>query len=1562
MLDKDTIRHLNQVRKDITEKQQALTALRATFKKRRTEATLWRRQAGLKARKASPIVAKYSAAMKEMGSIEKALAKTKEEYSASLAQIFPQEVTPQEAIKLFSDRKPILLLPVRIETKFRQDDTGKHQLWVRLYPDDVAIETHEPYLTEEELAEARLYWQRRDVIEASAEEDDRRAQREVAWRELLDRFGVFRAAYIVQLGREHVNNDNIPLKPEAWSEAPKSYVMPDFFVLRLYREKVGSGNGHHDVFEEHELIYEERGKPIPHPLVTGPDPFASDNDTSNVAGQEGEGLLFDEESEWLIDFEKAVDIGMALKIDLADEDLSKGFSRVVALGVKVSTDAQEGQNVLSNLINSQQYSEGFSFLKPGTPTNNTGQSGSGFSRKDDEVTPAFAEEHLGIRSLNGTDDAKTSLTHTDSAILADYLGIPPNIFQYVKHANLSGDKDAEHIQNALWPATWGYFLKNMLSGIISDENIEKTRQHYVKYVRPNGPLSAICVENMPYGILPVSSLSQWQFTDTDPQKDFLNGLHTILKKLYLKWYLMAKDPKLVPRVGATDDPDKELIEILGMEGGSYTCRIRPIATREYVMYLFAFLRREILANYNAKRGLVNQASDYFNNLSDRFWRATGQPDPIQQWHQRLSETLEDHAELLGEFTNYTGNPPILNVVSWGDGYDLDIPLVQDGPLLEGKPLKNNYIETLKNADYNQILHEEWGGDPPPETLLFCLLRLAILLERDLLSAESLPHLAGLSASKLERLLTETLDVSTHRLDAWITSLATRRLHNELRANDEEGLYLGAYGWVENLKPVGNKATSGGYIHAPSIPHAVTSAVLRNAHLTHTGPDNSSPMSVDLSSERVRQALWLLQGVQQGQTLGALLGYRFERSLHNLSLDQYIEPFRELYSLTIERTDEIPANTSVEAIAARNVVDGLKLVNAFRNKNIPFDTDDELPLPDTQHFSVLNEAIEATSDSFDALSDLALAESVYHSVTGNYLRAGALLDAISGDKGSVIEPDVAHTPRSGFNLKHNFIVLFTGNAQSETNNWAVTPRARAEPYLNAWAGKMLGDPDKVICRAWYPAPNASEGSYMNVKLSTLALAENEQEMPGLSPLDFVYLSTSLAKDEATELEQRIKYSVRKKNNLTKDIEIRIQFDRSDDFNPETTFSEILELARRILDIIGNAKYLSPVDLYLPEETEGTTNVGFCEDDYNALQARIKTDNTSIIDAYGTLKTIQSAFYDEENLTNDCDQLRSALMDASQFGIDNSIPTSANETDEQTLRELKSQAKSVLQEIEKRLKECDNCLEEAKAAKEAMLIVSPNQPDIAVDKAREAIAELSAAVKAIFGKSFTILPQFTPKNADELGQTLDETNTTNLLDGENKQSIITWFQQAAKTHPQLKQFETMMMLAEAYNSDSKFELRIGQLPFRENDRWLAFPFKENDERERTQGTVSLVANIPFNYLPNDKFAGLELDKWDESIPNETETTALVYQYNRPGTEAPQSLLLAVSPVISEQGGKWEWEHLVKCVEETINLTKIRAVDLDALTQVGQFLPALYMPGIELTDSQTTQLPIASRGLEK
>ena len=64
---------------------------------------------------------------------------------------------------------------------------------------------------------------------------------------------------------------------------------------------------------------------------------------------------------------------------------------------------------------------------------------------------------------------------------------------------------------------------------------------------------------------------------------------------------------------------------------------------------------------------------------------------------------------------------------------------------------------------------------------------------------------------------------------------------------------------------------------------------RGASLRVSDPQGppASPLELNLSSSRVRLAMHLLDGMRQGQPLGALLGYRLERTMHDSGLQTWI---------------------------------------------------------------------------------------------------------------------------------------------------------------------------------------------------------------------------------------------------------------------------------------------------------------------------------------------------------------------------------------------------------------------------------------------------------------------------------------------------------------------------------------------------------------------------------------------------------------------------------------------------------------------------------------------------
>src|SRR5262249_28388477 len=86
-----------------------------------------------------------------------------------------------------------------------------------------------------------------------------------------------------------------------------------------------------------------------------------------------------------------------------------------------------------------------------------------------------------------------------------------------------------------------------------------------------------------------------------------------------------------------------------------------------------------------------------------------------------------------------------------------------------------------------------------------------------------------------------------------------------------------------------------FLHAPSLQQASTAAVLRSGYLAHRADAGSehAPLSIDLSSARVRQAAHLAEGVRSGQAPAALLGYQLERDLRERGLSAMILPLRTL---------------------------------------------------------------------------------------------------------------------------------------------------------------------------------------------------------------------------------------------------------------------------------------------------------------------------------------------------------------------------------------------------------------------------------------------------------------------------------------------------------------------------------------------------------------------------------------------------------------------------------------------------------------------------------------------
>src|SRR4030095_5225869 len=134
--------------------------------------------------------------------------------------------------------------------------------------------------------------------------------------------------------------------------------------------------------------------------------------------------------------------------------------------------------------------------------------------------------------------------------------------------------------------------------------------------------------------------------------------------------------------------------------------------------------------------------------------------------------------------------------------------------------------------------------------------------------------------------------------------------------------------------------------------------------------------------------------------------------------------------------------------------------------------------------------------------------------------------------------------------------------------------------------------------------------------------------------------------------------------------------------------------------------------------------------------------------------------------------------------------------------------------------------------------------------------------------------------------------------------------------------------------KLRLNIAQLPFGSDDRWVGLPLKTGGTLPG--GRLSIAVQSSAQGDVHKPLAGLLIDEWVEVVPGTTETTGIALQYDRPNATPPQTILIAVPPDLEAPWTIWSLQQVLL---ETLDLARIRAVDPDALNEVGHYLPALY-----------------------
>ena len=1566
---------------------------------------------------------------------------------------------PREMVGALPDTLPFLLVPVRIETKFgRRGDAP--ELWVRLFPDDIAVAHHEKELTVGEEAAGEIYWRARATANGAPTPEAREQGQKSAWNLLGTRYGAYRASWIKRSTEPKNWNDelddpdrldfpNLPTKPLAWSDMPRSPILPDRFVIILE-----NGTASRSVL----------GNLIPDDLPLGPDPLQTEGFMTRdpTTGR----LKISDDLRWLIDFEAAEAVGMGVRVSLDASEAELGFTRVMVLGLRLTSNSDDNAKLLAALIESHRYSQGVSLVPQGAPTNNTDDAKSGLSTRDETVDETFELEHDPTPYPLSADPLK----RTDGERLAEALGLGIESVEFLPRARQADVAESVAMQRALWNATLGDFVREMLKGVFAPDDVERVLLFLTEFVHGRGVLPALRVGAQPYGVLVTSSWDDWAWSGFERGKDgdFWDRTYSALSELRKHWALAAEDfVRYIGREkdsqGKTLDPFDNLLNVVGLQANAVEYWSRTGVPDSYLRALAAYRNNDpgLVDNWvaNARNTRILDLSNshlpfsadatlpkllfldapdsitspvvdrdpalplsetqtirpYDGKLGHNYidWLVTASHDDIQaeRFVGENAEAVPAPSALLYKYLRHATLQE-LNVRSrfFSERFRADVfvgaPALDPLPNVREPQLMPSHFALVDTAKLGATRDSQTVGDyllnrardasqvlqKPPEAASLALLTDALRL------------LATLPTARLERLFAEHVSVVSYRLDAWLTATFARRLSiQRSQLMGVGGTQLGMFGWVEGVAPakdvkivdpaeipaellpavegtVVTHENNGGFVQAPSLPHAVTAAVLRNAYLTHADQVQAGVMSVNLSSARVRTALRYVEGLQNGQPLSALLGYQLERGLHDshpgVELDQFIYVLRERFPLISKKLTPTPEGLAAEVIEARNVIDGYDLLDFTKGKKYPFDI---AGLPDAlvagapqQQAAAIVQEVDRLRDAMDAVADLLLSESVHQVVQGNYARARGAVQAMTDAELAPL-PDVVQTPRSGRSLTHRVVALVDPVA---TAGWqaTLTPRAAANAPLNHWLVAQL--------------PTATDIQW-TVKVGAAAPQVVTLASLRLEPIDLVLMCGERVGEGTSALEQLLVYDFRDTHNIGDDV-ATFFYEKTDPsvpdasslvFDPDTaaagkySLGSLLPYLKALRQLVTAGRPLGARDLLRPtqaqdahpENPQGHDGGAAPLKDAGELKARIEAafaklgaDGVAFQGLVTAMQPLEAALEADPTLPVQTAAwspllvaLRTRLRSVLRYSVAEAMPVAAVAITRAVVSSALTQAAAVKKLIDARLA----------VARAALDITFPDPlPPTPVEAGRETgrrvearVDAYVAAARSLLGADFTPLPLFAP-HAEGIPELVAATSAP--VEGDPLR-LESWLQQLERVRPRMQAFGVVATYRD-WLGKTPLDFVPAQLPVEPGAAWIGGIFGDTVS---AHDVVSVMLHgAAGNFAA--PMAGLVLDEWTELVPTSHETTGVAMNVNRPNAVAPQSLLLAVAP---KQGGHWSWDSLLAILRDTLGRAKLRAVEPDDVKYpyfqllppiVTAFNHSLLIPGVKLA-SAASATTLVSRG---
>jgi len=978
-----------------------------------------------------------------------------------------------------------VLLPLQLETLFDPPahDGGRWRVRVRVIPQPVAVDEHDPQVRPGELEAAGIFW--RVVRHAgrlrAGDLDDPRVQD--AFGTLVRATGPARAAWLVTATRG-VRRDGgwhaLPLDPPEGDVPEVSVVrgMPPRLAVAVW-------------------TYGGDGGEVVQRIGSLPDDAQPDGTIPDPLELPVPSRPEDLAASWLTDAGTARSLGLLGIYELPDGLTPDTLGGIVVWGL--------GELDPGELFAAHALTGGLGPLPLGAATNSVG--GEPTATTPGAGAPDVQAWWATVRSrVLGTPGTVPGLDHT--------------LHRYVAGAELPsvsgpvaatpdgpvglGDREAAEalpgdplpgtglsrlLTAALWPALWGGTLVDewqvdaRVAGALTGWALE--------HVAPEGPLPSLRIGEDPYGLLPVTWLGGWAPEPEDPA-ELVEGLERL--RSVLTWAVADLHAHLRPDGTVRGADPARYAELLARGGVSTS--YRQVGMGRYPQYTYVAGTQELAEDTVQALGRLGLAAPH---------DATGRPDvSVRFWDTSLGLPLvrHPHAAYAWNRDQQARGVPLPWLV------DLALGRVELGRLeLGGGRRPTSLRELFELPTHGRVeLWDEDGGNPSeyprllraPDSLLARLLlqscltanrwrrdgeldplvrpvvegdpgqddpqvaaavQLARLLDRGRSTPLEPPDPgAGVPpgtsaypapfepdpgvAERVERALAATLDTTSTRVDPWVTAFAWRRLRTVVDGGAARRR-LGAYGWVCGPFLGTHGPTTAGLLHTPSLDQTLTATVARDgfrvaAARGHVNERGTVPWDMAVTSRRVRLALELADDLRDGLFLEQALGLRVEQVVLDGVAHGAAPSWYDLLTTLRTTWPSHPDDPDPQVVCQ-----GERALAGLLGPAAP----PAIVLGPEQR-----ERLEELRAALETLADLVQLEGVHATTTRSTGRTAAAMDAAAG-AGPFPELRFPVTPASG--LEVATVVLSVLPVAPAVDGVAPGAAALAEPAVAAYLSAVLG---------------------------------------------------------------------------------------------------------------------------------------------------------------------------------------------------------------------------------------------------------------------------------------------------------------------------------------------------------------------------------------------------------------------------------------------------------------------------------------------------------------------------